>query len=126
MTAEVLERIEVWGAAIADKLEQLAVDHGDRAVELALGAVRVDAGSQLAGGMISLIICVVMVFLYRRAYAKYVEGRGESDGLWIGMLTSGIVALGTFVVAVTELFNVWAWAGLIYPELWIAKKVIGL
>lgn len=132
MSVEVMDRMEEWAVTLSGKLEQLAAAHGDKAVDLALGAARVDALYSLTIGLALMIIAVVAGctsnWFRKQAIEASETAPAHSDapfGWGVGAVLIGMGAAVTGALALTKLANAWAWAGLFYPELWIAKKVLG-
>lgn len=132
MSVEVMDRMEEWAVALSGKLEQLAVAHGDKAVDLALGAARVDALYSISIGLALVIVAVVAGcvsnWFRKQAIEASETAPAYSDapfGWGVGAVLIGMGAAAIGVVALLKLSNAWAWAGLFYPELWIAKRVLG-
>lgn len=124
-TTAVLDRVEVWGEALAGKLEQLALDHGDKAVDLALNVARLDAASGLMFGVAALLTALAFFFAARFSIGRLAE---DPDAVGWEMVTgiSGAAMVLLMGVGLAHMLDLWRWAGVFWPELWLAKKVIGL
>ena len=112
------------------KVQELAIEHGPEAWELALLVARVDAISEIAlPGIFAVMFLfsgICFSFPFRKGFKILKEGGRNADN-WLLVGGFGVAGSVMFLgLALLELVNVWAWAGIIAPELWIAKSVLGL
>lgn len=150
MTAEVqsaADIIDKWAA----KLVAVAEQHGPQAVELALAVGRIGAAQVLASGAASLAVCAAGSFgaftllkahrakkaihdgYYKRDYPEETSTREEARAAegpmffyGVGSGVTGLIAAGAFIGAVGRLSDLYAWAGLWRPEIYLAAKALGL
>ena len=138
----VMDRAEQWASVISDKLAAIAAEHGPATVELALMAARIDAAKGLVTGALGAFLLAAGALLSFRNAAPWMqainqstwgdsrEERDAAEGrMWhhgpralIG-LPMGILGI---LLAADNIFDIWRWAGVIEPKLWLAKKVLGL
>ncbi len=113
-----LEMLAQWNdrlSAIADAIQAKA--------PLAIAAVRIEAASCLLGGAVGAIAAAVACRLGLRLFAAFKESDDEVP-LIIGVVGLGLVALVGGIFAMVNLFDLWNWISLFYPELWIAKRIV--
>ena len=118
-----MDGIEEKAIELIEKFEALAVDVAPDAIELGLMAARVSAIQDL----IFSVAWVALAALLLRAPImmwRWAEDWGMDDRVGVTVLTSAPSAVfcGFGVIG---LLNIWSWAGIFYPELWIAKQVLG-
>ena len=116
-----LPSIEEKAVELIEKFEALAVDVAPDAIELGLATARVSAAAGLIQGIVALGIGILGGFIMYRM-AKW-ELKRDGDCI-ISCLVSAIPVLVT-VFGFVQIVNVWSWVGIFYPELWIAKQVLG-
>jgi hypothetical protein len=59
--------------------------------------------------------------------SRFAWGKSQhSEGYAILSIASGAICLIAAIFAAVGLLNPWTWTAIYHPELWIAKKVIGL
>lgn len=125
---DMMDQMQHGAAMIAKQMQELAKQYGPKVVDAALIVARIDAIQILVLGfcwLIGLIICVSWVVY---CIKRNTELKNRSDGGWLVVaFTTGLFpALCCCVGVVTYLFNVFAWAGVFHPEIWIAAKVMHL
>ena len=114
-----MSELEQRAVALFDKLEKLT----PHATEMALTAVRIDAVGTIIAGVVALCISIALLVLGRRIWAKR---EGHYDDLEIPAALSWMGSLIAGVIAMIILFSPWTYTALIRPDLYIAKKVLGL
>lgn len=133
-TVELLDRSAEAVEVFASKLSTLAESYGPEVADVAMAAARIDAASGLITGLVLLGFAIVLSVLSWRilksGHRAYQEGSAYSDDgafrLIVGALIGLVSGVLMIIACVDGLFSVWRWAGVIQPELWIAKTVLGL
>ena len=128
-----MDGIEEKAIELIEKFEALAVDVAPDAIELGLGVARVAAWQQI----LWLAIPLAIFFLsFRRPWPFFKlagEIDKEKDDRWrrkeeIGAFLKGSAWAGTAAIGgIVSLAHIslWPFVGIFYPELWIAKQVLG-
>jgi hypothetical protein len=118
---------------IMAKLEGLAATHGSAAVDLALNVARVSAAADIAIGIgfaLSVFACArLCAFLSAKhqVWQAAPDRREWDDSPWLFFLVFAAIGGGALaIVSAIYLFNLWNWVGLIYPELYLAHRLVGL
>lgn len=109
---------------LAKRFSDLASQYAPDVVDAALNAARIEAMSAMVGGVLCFAI----------AYACYRVGRwmlwtysGEdADLVAMGGGVAWIVGGVTGAIGAWAFLDPWVWVALTRPELYIAKKAIGL
>lgn len=130
---------DVLGFA-ADKMEQyfeaakqVLEQYGPDAVDLGLAALRVEAASELVLPLALFVVgCIVArkSFLFLNAEVptgndietrkRYLDDSPETFSGMLALLLGSLFGLGGLVF----LLDVWAWAGIFYPELYAVHEFI--
>lgn len=124
---KVLSFIEQGATSFAGTVQNVVAQYGQPAYELAKATARVAAINDLLPGVVLAFICAPLIWFCRKGYAKTADNTdrySDKEGWAILMVTSGIGALGTFVAALVNLANAWAWVGLFHPEIYMVKMAI--
>ena len=118
-----LPTIEEKAVELIEKFEQLATDIAPDAVELGMTTARVAAAQTLVTGGILAILAIAGWFIVFSKVLPWERGKVKCDFFYTSMASfvPGVISIATLV----HLTDVWAWAGIFYPELWIAKQVLG-
>lgn len=141
-TAKTIADVREAATVMFQKLQELASEHGEQAIELALAVARVDALSNV----IVPTVLLLSTFIYWSWWHKYprenyermrevVQKRREDRGsthlnadeeaiaaiFWVPSILGIIVTLIFLGMTAARL---WAWVGVFYPELWLAKKAM--
>lgn len=106
----------------SEKLSELAVNHGDAAIDLALTAARIDAMSSLVP---AIVMFAISGGVFLRMYSKLEEPPKNGPDTRVDVTIVSAVALAGVVLSTFLLFDPWKWYGVFYPELWLAKQVLG-
>lgn len=126
--ANAAQLIDAWAA----RLGETVAKHGPDAAELALAVGRFGAARELVGGLLELAVAAaVMRWLALPLWltgARWLEeGADGVEGLpYAGALGAGVVAGIFALIGLGRVTDVYAWAGLWRPELWLAAKALGL
>ena len=115
---------------LLSKFEQLVIDIAPHVLELGLFTARVAAGQSLFKACLLFILtigfAVVSVKFFKQAVKEQrKEERGDpEDKYYAG---GGIFAVAATVLGIILLVNssIWSVIGVFYPEVWIAKEVLG-
>jgi len=120
---------------ISERFAELAATHGQTVVDVGLNVVRINAGASaltsLVFGAIALASLGYGVYFTRKGFDRdtsntsYCEDSKSFNKTHLpgNILLMVSVAVG-FPTVLT--FNIWNFIGVIYPELWIANKMLGL
>ena len=119
------------GAQIIDKwAEKLSVavsQYGPDATNLAIEVGRIGALNCVVGGFAALLLATGLAALCWWLWLKVARAQDEAQ-LGLGLLAS-VVSLGCFACvfgALMQLSNVYAWAGIWHPEIYLAAKALNL
>jgi hypothetical protein len=116
-TELVFDRMEGYFDAAQGVIKQ----YGGDVAELGLMALRIDAFSVLFPGLLFAVLAMVWCRFVKRVYQYEKDETRDGAGTIIASVIFGIVTLVVFAPA---LLNIWAWAGIFYPELWAIHKFI--
>ena len=115
-----MEELGTKAMELIEKLESIS----PMLTDTVLTAVQVDAASRLVAGLVCLAIAVVGLRMCRaKAWAFMIDDDAYGGEGWVVM---SIFSFFLLAVATGFLFNVWNWAAMFYPELYLAKQVLGL
>ena len=114
------------------KIEELAQDHTADAIELSMNTVRLDAASTIIESLVWIIVSFVVIRYYTIGRIKYhmkaIERHDYNDEFF--PIISTVVLFGiSFILilhslkAVLSIFNVFLWAGIFYPEIYLGHLV---
>lgn len=112
---------------LAKRFADLADKYGPSAVEAARAAARTGAYSALVGSAEDLAISGALFiagrFLWRKA-----GGVGSFDGEPLYFISGlAFFACGlAFFVGISNVVDPWTWAAIAHPDVWIAKRTLGL
>lgn len=126
-TVELMDRAADAVEAFAVKLGELSTEYGPEVVDAALWIARIDALSILGSTAIIFLIGIFLALNIKKAMAWSIKVEPDWDSplaIW-GYAVAGASLILLFVATV-RLFNPWPWVGIIEPQLWIAKRVLGL
>lgn len=98
--------------------------------EAAKGAASMDALSTLMSGALCGVAASASAWGFRRAWVRHktVE-RGDIDAEMystLGMFLCGCAAVMFGIPAIWAIADPWTWTALMQPELWLAKRALGL
>jgi len=113
--------------------ETFVAENAQAGIDLALLYARVDAASLIVSGFFAILIVytfgAIMADGAARYHEEYLEGNGRAmDSGWdvatfcirfVSYVISIIIFLSTFL-------NVFRWAGIFYPEVWVVHKLLGM
>lgn len=111
---------------LIEKFEALATELAPQTLDTALTAARVAAASQT---VTFFAFVGLAFFLMRKARVAWPGSKWDEDGSpqnpdAFKVLGCGLFGFCSGIVAVIA-FSVWPFVGIFYPELWIAKQVLG-
>ena len=115
------ENVDVLVSKVTELLDKATGPGMEAAVE----AARVAAYSALSGGAVSLVVAVGAVYGVRKLWAVE-EDQYDFPIAKIGAVVLCVVAFICGWVAVWSVADPWTWATISHPELWLAKKALGL
>lgn len=110
---------------LAEKIAELSDRLGPHVVDAARGAARMEAISTLAAG----IVCALATYVLTRValYLWRLEtDHDDVDFARLGAVFLFIGAFGTGCSTIWQIVDPWIWSTLSNPDLWIAKRVLGL
>lgn len=122
--------LEDWGEKLADVISE----YGPDAAELALALGRAGATKEVATGLILLALAVAAATLAARWGCLGMKIIREDGGAYdsgaepLVLLGGGLAGLASVLIggsAISYLTNVYAWAGMFRPEIWLAAKALG-
>lgn len=111
-TEFVFEKMEQYFDAAKTVIEQ----YGGDVAELGLGALRVQAASELAPALAGILILIAIYCL--RGKIKYEAEVNRSGGGAVAIVATLMVGAASLIVTLEALLNIWAWVGIFYPELY--------
>ena len=120
-----MENLETKFVELIEKFEALATEIAPEVLELGLMAARVAA----AESVMRLLLLVGVAWLLIRHSTRLIrEGTfsiddGPDKKLIFGSFLSAAAA--AFGISAFIRISVWPFVGIFYPELWIAKQVLG-
>ena len=110
--------------SIEGAVSQFVSDHGQDAMDLALLYARIDAASELLLPLVAFTGLTILLGVMWYKIDKYVSRPGgDMEELTFPTVVL-VFALIPYSAAFCGLMNIWAWAGLFYPEVWIAHRAI--
>jgi hypothetical protein len=119
------DRMEGYFTAAQGVIEK----YGGDVAALGLNALRIDAISEVLPPLLLIIVFSILIFkvFLPTAIRKWNEGDMDDAADFFPWLTYAAPTISLSVctlVNLTYLFNIWAWAGVFYPELWAIHKFI--
>lgn len=117
---------------LAEKIAELSDKYGSHTIEAMRGAARVEAYSSLVGGgallVLGLALLSAALYTYFLVGKKLADENYRDDGAGYYLTCIGLVLLsaGPLLGGTWNLINPWIYATISNPDLWIAKKVLGL
>ena len=124
---ELMDRSADAIEAFATKLQSLASEYGPEVVDAALWVARVDALQKITLAVLLAVLAAIAWGTVRPLirWGKKVDPNWESPAPALGYL-SGILGSILGLIALIKIFDPWPWVGVIEPQIWIAKRVLGL
>lgn len=120
-----MENLEGKFIELIEKFETLSTKLAPEAIDIGLAAARVAAAQELIG----FFILAGLTFWFSRKTktawpeAKFSDGEPENFQSW---KVTGCGFVTTLLGAATAFsFSFWPFVGIVYPELWIAKRILG-
>ena len=97
---------------------------------------RIDAANVLVRGAVCTAVAAGLLWIVWRvlAIAKARTARHKADP-WIDMLEvheflavigCGAAGLIAGTIGIAQITSVWAWVGMFEPQVWLARKILGL
>lgn len=108
---------------LADRLAELVTKLEGPGFEAAKEAARTEALSSLAGGGMAALIAIVGAIAFRWLWRR--DDLDETGRIMM-LVLAGLAASISAPVAIWSVIDPWVWATLSRPELWLAKKVLGI
>lgn len=112
---------------LSDKFGEIALAHGQDAVDLGLNVARVSAGSELVSGLLFLALSIILIVFCNKYYRWLTKDEADFCASPACMIVGGgwcAAVIGSLMSA-KYIINLWAWVGIFYPELWVAKEILG-
>lgn len=119
---DTIGKLETFAGKLVDLSKQYAPDVWNLARQVA----RIEAIQTLVYGFVWLVIASLAWVAAIKLFRVAKKDDWDNPGPIIGMGVGGIIGLFTTIAACENLLNIYAWVSLWYPELWMAKKVLGL
>jgi hypothetical protein len=112
---------------LAKRFADLAEKYGPSVVDTALQAARVEAWHALVFNLFGIAAALVLFRVGRRLWTAKGNSRWEEHDLQV-MAGGALLVIGGIIgfFAVMNTFDPWLWMTMKNPELWIAKKSLGL
>lgn len=111
---------------LAKKMAELGTQYGPHVIESARGAALLAAYSSLQTDIIATLIGIALVVAARKLWRK--NARDDID-MPIGRIGAGIlfcIAGISLCIGISGLTDPWLWATFKHPDLWLAKRTLGL
>lgn len=118
-----METLEGKPVGLIERFENLTAELAPQAVELALLAARVAAANQVA--VLAIAVCVA-IWAFRVPLVERMEKAIDDDsvtGFFVPLLRGIAGLIG--IAVILQHISIWPWVGIFYPEVWIAKQVLG-
>lgn len=113
-------------AKFGDKISDMVHTYGPDTWKLVEATARIDAISSLIVCVpIFMTACIISYFIrpmWNWAYIKECRYNRE-DRVFVHILYMALT-IGIWIVFLVFLLNVWAWAGIFEPKIWIAHKFL--
>ena len=121
-----MSEIEQKALELIEKFEALATEVAPDALDLGLAAARVAAAEGAFSFVLPAAICAAMWQVARKTYKadNFTWGDESPSAKGLTVLGCAIVGILTGTIALIEV-SIWPFVGIFYPELWIAKQVLG-
>ena len=116
--------------ASADIISNAVSTYGPQAVDMMLMVVRIDNIQQLVYGGLILLMNIILIVWFIKIFRKHL--REDCNGEWLaiepmpsllGCIPFAVVTVSMSFMTKT-IFNVWVWAGVFAPEVWVAKQIV--
>ncbi len=132
MLAQVADKGLNMVQSFGDKLADVIKNHGQQAVDFSLEVGRIAALDALLPGFIcfffALMFGTVNTWSYKKPWFDGKDAWGHPKVTWwptvffIGLAAMGVMLLTTAI----KFSNVYAWVGLLHPEVFLAAKALNL
>lgn len=120
-------KLDEAAAKAIDKITDLASALQGPGFEAAKSAVTVEATSTLVSGIVSAAIALACAYCTRWAYRKARDAEFDSElGFFVVAFISGLIGVFSGARAIWVFVDPWTWAAINHPELWLAKRALGL
>lgn len=126
-TVELMGRTADAFSAFANKIETLATEYGPEVVDMALWVARIDALQVLSVTFLLVVLAVISALFVKplNKWAKRVDPEFETPAPLLGYV-AGLTSIVLGFIFILRVFDPWPWVGVIEPQLWIARHVLGL
>lgn len=115
---------------MAEQVEDKAVELMDRfpeVVDAVLWVARIDALRHFGVSFMLVLFGSIILYYNSRIWGWCKEQAEASDGMSYFISTGYSAVCATLLITASiRLFDPWPWVGIIEPQLWIAKRVLGL
>lgn len=107
-------------AAYTQKFVDAAMPVAQKAYEIGLLTIQIDALQSIVLSIVGFIWCYVFYKLVKISIKKDWTSEVAIPMYVLG----GLSTVGTTICSVVTFFNIWIWVALFKPELWLAKQAI--
>lgn len=116
---------------LTKQLTVLAQQFGPQVYSAALGAVQINAWSDLVYSFADIVLGFLLGFGSFKLFKKARQlNNDDANGLEVGCavvaLGLAIVAFAVLIANLADLISPWTWVGLFHPELLLAKHALKL
>lgn len=107
-------------AAYTQKFVDAAMPVAQKAYEIGLLTIQIDALQSIVLSIVGFIWCYVFYKLVKTSIRN-----NWAPEIAVPMyVLGGLVTIGSTASSVVTFFNIWLWVALFKPELWLAKQAI--
>ncbi len=127
-----MKDLETKAVELLDKLEAITTEYTPEVTEAALTAVQVSGYHSLLTGVLALLALIATFYGYRHLN-KIIENKKEQKDFYdpeipkmLLVIWAGGFASLAAIAAIDKLTDVWTWAAIFQPELYLVHKLTGL
>lgn len=124
---ELMDRTADAFEAFAGKIDTLATEYGPEVVDTVLWVARIDALQILSATLLLAVLALLFGLATKpiAGWTKKIDPDWDSPLPLLGYL-SGAACIVLGFIALLRVFDPWPWVGVVEPQLWIAKQILGL